>query len=51
MAHLPLDGVCIRELADPLPPISVYLIWRLGDDDPALRRVLRTSEDVLPGHA
>jgi hypothetical protein len=26
----------------------VYLIWRLGDDDPALRRVLRTSEDVLP---
>jgi DNA-binding transcriptional LysR family regulator len=49
VAQLPLEGVCIRELADPLPPISVYLIWRLGDDDPALRRVLRTSEDVLPG--
>jgi DNA-binding transcriptional LysR family regulator len=49
VAQLPLEGVCIRELADPLPPISVYLIWRFGDDDPVLRRVLRTSEDVLPG--
>jgi DNA-binding transcriptional LysR family regulator len=48
VAHLPLDGVRIRELADPLPPIAVYLIWRRGDDDRALRRVLRTSESVLP---
>lgn len=46
--NLPLDGVRIRELADPLPPVTVFLIWRAGDDDPVLQRVLRTSEDVLP---
>jgi DNA-binding transcriptional LysR family regulator len=49
VAHLPLDGVRIREIADPVPPIFVYLIWRQDDDDPALRHVLRTSEEILPG--
>jgi DNA-binding transcriptional LysR family regulator len=48
VAHLPLDGVRIREIADPLPPIAVYLIWRRNDRNPALRRVLHTSEKVLP---
>ena len=48
VAHLPLDGVCVREITDPLPPIAVYLIWRRDDRDPALRRVLRTSDEVLP---
>jgi DNA-binding transcriptional LysR family regulator len=48
VAHLPLDGVEIREITDPLPPIAVYLIWRSEDHDPALHRVLRTSEVVLP---
>ena len=47
VAHLPLDGVSIREIADPVPTIAVYLIWRRGDSDPALSRVLSTSEDVL----
>ena len=49
VAHLPLDGVRVCEIADPLPAISVYLIWRQDDDDPVLQRVLRTSEEVLPG--
>jgi DNA-binding transcriptional LysR family regulator len=48
VAHLPLDGVRIREIADPLLAIAVYLVWRRGDHDPALSRVLNTSEDVLP---
>jgi DNA-binding transcriptional LysR family regulator len=49
--NLPLDGVLIREVADPLPPITVYLIWREGDDDAVLQRVLRTSKEVLPDAA
>jgi DNA-binding transcriptional LysR family regulator len=49
VTHLPLDGVRVREIADPLPAISVYLIWREDDDDPVLDRVLRTSEEILPG--
>ena len=48
VAHLPLEGVRMCELADDLPPIQVYLIWRQDDDAPALHRVLRTSQDVLP---
>lgn len=46
--HLPLDGVCVREVDEPGTQVSVYLIWRKGDDDPVLRRVLATSEEVLP---
>ncbi len=50
VAHLPLDGVRVRELADPLPMIEVFLAWRRDDDSPVLGRVLRTSATVLPGH-
>ena len=49
VAHLPLDGVRVREIADPLPLIDVYLMWRRDDDSSVLRRVLRTSEEILPG--
>lgn len=48
VAQLPLEGVRVRELADFPPPIVVYLVWRRHDDDPVLRQVLRTSQDVLP---
>jgi DNA-binding transcriptional LysR family regulator len=48
VAHLPLDGVHICEIADAVPAIDVYLIWRRDDDDPVLNRVLRTSETALP---
>lgn len=49
--HLPVDGVHVREVADPLPAISVFLIWRQDDEAPALHRVLRTADDVLTGKA
>jgi DNA-binding transcriptional LysR family regulator len=42
------DGVAAVPLADPLPPIYGYLLWRAGDRDPALARVLELSEQVLP---
>ncbi|ODU07673.1 MAG: hypothetical protein ABS81_00860 [Pseudonocardia sp. SCN 72-86] len=45
---LPLDGVRIAEIADPLPVVEVYLIWRSGDLEPAVARVLATAEEVLP---
>jgi hypothetical protein len=35
VAHLPLEGVRICEIADDVPTIHVYLIWRQDDDDPA----------------
>jgi DNA-binding transcriptional LysR family regulator len=47
VSYLPLAGVAIREIADPLPPLAVHLAWR-ADDDALLRRVLRTSETALP---
>ena len=49
VAHLPLDGVRVREIADPLPTIGVFLAWRRDDDSPVLHRVLQTSAEVLPG--
>ncbi|MDN5914685.1 MAG: LysR family transcriptional regulator [Pseudonocardia sp.] len=48
VAHLPLDGVRVREIADPLPTIDVLLAWRRDDESPVLHRVLQTSEEVLP---
>lgn len=48
--HMPLDGIVVREVAGDLPPVSIHLI-RLTDDDPVLRRVLRTAARALPGPA
>lgn len=48
VVNLPLDGVRIQEIADPLPPVTTYLIWRQDDENPVLDRVLRSSEAVLP---
>jgi DNA-binding transcriptional LysR family regulator len=48
VAYLPLEGVRIREITDPLPTISVFLVWREGPaEHSALHRVLATSEQVL----
>ena len=47
VAQLPLDGVVIRELADPVPPILVHLLWRATDDNPALAHVLDTAAELL----
>lgn len=49
VAQLPLDGVVIRELADPVPPILVHLLWRATDDNPALRHVLDTAAVFIAG--
>lgn len=48
VATLPLDGVRITDVADALPAVTVYLIWRSDDETPALRRVLDTAAEVLP---
>lgn len=48
VAHLPLDGVRVRDIADPLPSIDVFLAWRRDDDSAVLGRVLRTSAQTLP---
>jgi DNA-binding transcriptional LysR family regulator len=49
VAHLPLDGVRVRDVTDPLPMIGVFLAWRRDDESAVLQRVLQTSEEVLPG--
>lgn len=48
--QMPLDGVRVVPLATDIaiPPVLSYLVWRRGDRDPALERVLRLSEKVLP---
>ncbi len=43
-----LDGVRIVPLAGEFPPLFSYLLWRSGDRDPALARILAISEQVLP---
>ena len=45
--QMPLDGVRIVPLTEETP-IFGYLLWRTGDRDPALAKVLETSEQVLP---
>jgi DNA-binding transcriptional LysR family regulator len=48
VSQMILDGVRIVPLAEDIPPIFGYLLWRDGDRDPALARVLALSERVLP---
>ncbi|GEM31251.1 LysR family transcriptional regulator [Nocardia neocaledoniensis NBRC 108232] len=49
-ATLPTEGVRVMPLAGDIPiaPVLGYLVWRQGDHDPTLRRVLHLSEQVLP---
>jgi DNA-binding transcriptional LysR family regulator len=46
--QMTLDGVHIVPLAEEIPPVFSYLLWRTGDQDPALAKVLGISEQVLP---
>ena len=46
--QMTLDGVRIVPLAEEIPPVFSYLLWRTGDQDPALANVLGISEQVLP---
>lgn len=41
-------GVTFVPLADPIEAIELRLVWRKDNTSPALREVLRISEDVLP---
>lgn len=43
-----LDGVRIVPVGEQTRPLFSYLLWRAGDRDPALARVLGLSEEVLP---
>lgn len=43
-----LDHVVFVPLARPAPVLPMSLIWRAGDDSPAVRAVRRVAEDVLP---
>ena len=44
--HYP--GVVFLPLDDEMAPILLQLVWRADNDSPALREVLRLSEEVLP---
>ena len=46
--QMTLDGVRIVPLAEEIPPVFSYLLWRAGDQDPALAHVLELSQQVLP---
>ncbi len=48
LEQLTLDGMRVVQLADPLPAMYVYLLWRDEDADPALERVLELSTEALP---
>ncbi|MEU6745924.1 LysR substrate-binding domain-containing protein [Spirillospora sp. NPDC046719] len=48
IAQMTLEGVEIVPLAEEIPPIYGYLLWRTSDRDPALTNVLEISEEVLP---
>lgn len=43
-----MDGVRVMSLRDEVPPMFSYLLWRSGDQDPALAKVLEISEQMLP---
>jgi DNA-binding transcriptional LysR family regulator len=46
--QMTLDGVRIVPLAEEILPVFSYLLWRTGDPDPALAKVLGISKQVLP---
>lgn len=48
LRQMTLEGVTAVPLADAVPPIHGYLLWRAGDRDPALAKVLDISQQVLP---
>ena len=49
VVHMPLDRSPRRPArrTDGLP-LYVFLLWRRGDDDPALAHVLTTAEELFP---
>lgn len=47
LRQMTLDGIRVAALADDVPPIFSYLVWRVGDRDPALAKVLGIADEVL----
>ena len=47
VANMSLDGVRVLRLAEPNPPMFVYLAWRGGEPDPALGHVLATADELF----
>lgn len=48
VANMQADGVAVVPLVEGREPVYARLAWREGDDNPALREVLRASEEALP---
>jgi DNA-binding transcriptional LysR family regulator len=46
--HIPSDGISVVPLREGVEPTYARLAWRQDDDSPALREVLRASEEALP---
>jgi hypothetical protein len=40
--------VCVVPLTEEAPPFFVFLLWWLGDVEPALAHVLSTAQELLP---
>ncbi|TFV63798.1 LysR family transcriptional regulator [Geodermatophilus sp. DF01-2] len=51
LANMRTDGIVVVPLAEGREPSYARLAWRAKDDNPALREVLRASEDALPSPA
>lgn len=47
--NVPSRGVVYRPLVAEQKPVEVRMIWRRGDDSPALRSVVELSRTVFPG--
>jgi DNA-binding transcriptional LysR family regulator len=48
VANMPRDGVRVPRLAEPNPPMFVYLAWLDGEVDSALAQVLATAAELFP---
>lgn len=48
VANVPADGIRVVSLVEGREPSYARLAWRQGDDNPALREVLRASRVALP---
>ncbi|WP_110180358.1 LysR family transcriptional regulator [Nocardioides solisilvae] len=48
VANVRTEGITMVRLAEWREPVYARLAWREGDDNPALREVLRASEEALP---
>lgn len=48
VANMQAEGIAVVPLVEGREPVYARLAWREGDDNPALREVLRASEEALP---